>query len=81
MFGADLFTHKRLLPLFRQILGIEGFKPLDCVGEPEEIILAMQYARRRGEYLNEPAMQLFEAHFPASYDFVAIEQKIVTQAL
>ena len=41
MFGADLYAQKRLLPLFRRILGIEGFKPLDCVGEPEEMILAM----------------------------------------
>ena len=44
MFGADLYADTRLLPLFRRILGIEGFKPLDCVGEPEEMILAMHHA-------------------------------------
>jgi len=48
IFGADLFTHTRLLPLFRRILGVEGFKPLDCVGVAEEMILAMHYASRRG---------------------------------
>ena len=41
MFGADLYADARLLPLFKSILGIEGTKPLDCVGEPEEMILAM----------------------------------------
>ncbi len=77
IFGGDLFTYKRLLPLFRQILGIEGFKPLDCVGEPEEMILAMHYASRRGEYTDEPAMQAFEKHFPASYNFEEIERNMI----
>lgn len=78
MFGADLYTKKRLLPLVRRILGIEGFKPLDCVGEPEEMILAMHYASRNKEYACEPAMKLFEEHFPSNYDFEALEKKVFT---
>ncbi len=76
MFGADLYAKKHLLPLIRQILGIEGFKPLDCVGEPEEMILAMHLASERGEYATDPAMHLFEQHFPLSYDFDTIAQKV-----
>ncbi len=76
IFGANLYTKKRLLPLFKRILGLEGFKPLDCVGEPEEMILAMYYATRRKEYEGELAIQLFEKHFPPSYDFNALEQKV-----
>lgn len=76
MFEADLYAKKRLLPIIRRILGIEGFKPLDCVGEPEEMILAMRYASERGEYAGEPAMQLFEMEFPASYDFASLEPKV-----
>ncbi len=49
IFGSNLYTKKRLLPFFKRILGIEGFKPLDCVGEPEEMILAMHYAAKRKE--------------------------------
>lgn len=75
IFGADLYAHKRLLPLFRRILGLEGFKPFDCVGEPEEMILAMHYARLRKEYNGTRAMKLFEAHFPSSNDFAILEQK------
>lgn len=71
MFGADLYAKKRLLPLVRRILDIEGFKPLDCVGEPEEMILAMHMAARRGEYTGEPAMQLFEEHFPPGFRTLA----------
>jgi hypothetical protein len=76
IFGADLYARRRLLPFFRRILGIEGFKPLDCVGEPEEMILAMHYASRSGEYAGEPALQLFEEHFPSTYDFKKLEQKV-----
>jgi hypothetical protein len=78
IFGADLYAKKRLLSLFRRILGIEGFKPLDCVGEAEEMILAMHYAARRKEYSGEPAMQLFEEHFPSGYDFNKIVRKVFT---
>lgn len=78
MFGGDLFTSKRLLPLFRRILGIEGFKPLDCVGEPEEMILAMHYAASRKEYAGEPAIELFQKHFPPSSDFDAMARKVFT---
>lgn len=79
IFGADLYTHERLLPLVKRILGTEGFKPLDCVGEPEEMILAMHYGERSKEYIGEPAIELFLEHFPASYDFAELERKVFLQ--
>lgn len=80
IFGTDLYARRGRLPLIRQILGLEGFKPLDCVGEPEEMILAMHYAGKRGEYKGEPAMRLFERHFPENYDFAEIERKVLPSA-
>ena len=79
MFGSNLYTNKKLLPLFKRILGTEGFKPLDCVGEPEEMILAMHYASLKKEYSDEPAMQLFEEHFKSGYDFDEIEKRVFTK--
>jgi hypothetical protein len=76
IFGANLYAKKGLLPLFKRILGIEGFKPLDCVGEPEEMILAMHYAAQRQEYSGELAMQVFEEHFPAGYNFAKLEERV-----
>ena len=75
IFGADLYEKKRLLRSIRRILGIEGFKPLDCVGEPEEMILAMHMASKGKEYEGELAMQLFEKHF-SNYDFGKIEKSV-----
>ncbi len=77
IFGADLYTKKYLLSFHKRILGLEGFKPLDCVGEPEEMILAMHYASIRNEYAGEPAMQLFENNF-AKYDYNEIKKKVFT---
>ena len=76
MFGADLYAKRRHLRLFRKILGIEGFKPLDCVGEPEEMILAMHYASLRKEYAREPAMRLFQKHF-SNLNFKEIERRVL----
>ena len=78
IFGADLYTKRHHLRLFRRILGIEGFKPLDCVGEPEEMILAMHYAANGKEYAGEPAMKFFEEHFPPNYNFDELAQKVFT---
>jgi hypothetical protein len=76
IFGADLYNKKRLLRLIRRILGLEGFKPLDCVGEPEEMILAMHYASQGLEYSGELAMNNFEQHFPAEYNYKELELKV-----
>jgi len=58
--GKDLFADPSLMPIFRRLLGIEGFKPMDCVGEPEEMIVALHLARERGEYRDEPIMALID---------------------
>ncbi len=76
MFGADLYADPKRIQMIKRILGIEGFKPLDCVGEPEEMILAMHYASRRGDYAGEPAMRMFEEQFPTDYDFDEIEGRV-----
>lgn len=78
MFGTNLYKKRHHLRLFKRILGIEGFKPFDCVGEPEEMILAMHYATKCKEYTGEPAIKLFEKYFPSSYNFKEIEQKVFT---
>lgn len=77
IFGGNLYTNKNLLPLFKRILGLEGFKPLDCVGEPEEMVLAMHYASLRDNYAGEIAMEVFKENFSADYDFKSIEERVL----
>ncbi len=76
IFGANLYTKMGLLPKFKRILGIEGTKPLDCVGEPEEMILAMHLASKRGEYTGDKMMTMFEEHFHPGYDFAGLMERV-----
>lgn len=76
IFGGNIFTRKNKLSFIKRTLGIEGFKPLDCVGEPEEMILAMHYAARTGDYDTDTAICMFREHFPETYDFAPLEKSV-----
>jgi len=78
IFGENLYAKESLLPLFKRILGIEGSKPFDCVGVPEEMILAMHYASLRGEYTHEPVMKFFEEYYLSNYDFDTLAESMFT---
>jgi UDP-N-acetylmuramoylalanine--D-glutamate ligase len=45
IFGRNLFDKEGLLPLFRDILGIGGMKPFDCVGTFDEAQVAFCMAK------------------------------------
>lgn len=83
--GKNLLLDPQLEPMYKQLLGIEGDKPLDCVGEVKESREAMHLAEQmypelRGKYTYE---------LPDSYDFRALGThempeeiyKLFTQAL
>jgi hypothetical protein len=57
--GNNCFADASLLPTYRELLGIEGMKPLECVGTPEETRAAFLLAHRRGDAADAPAMQMF----------------------
>ncbi len=59
MFGGNLFEDEALLPLFRELLGLEGHKPFECVGTPEETAAAFIMAHNRGELEDAAAMKMF----------------------
>ncbi len=59
MFEKNLFADTNLLPLFRELMGLEAVKPFECVGTPEETKLAFLLAHKRGEYEDDPVMKLF----------------------
>jgi hypothetical protein len=61
MFGRNLFDNPDLLPLYRELLGIEKFKPFECVGTPEETKAAFLLAEKRGDFNDSPVMKMFEA--------------------
>lgn len=60
IFGKNLFDEESLQPFFRQLLGLEGFKPFECVGTPEETTAAFLLAEERGDLNDSKAMQVFK---------------------
>lgn len=58
IFGSILFEDESLAPLYRQLLSIEGFKPFECVGTPEETLAAFALAHERGELQETPIMRM-----------------------
>lgn len=41
IFGQELYENKALIPLYKELLGIDGIKPFECVGTNEEVTYAM----------------------------------------
>jgi hypothetical protein len=42
------------------LLGVVDIKPFDCVGTPEEVIVAFYLASKQGEYRDDVVMEFFE---------------------
>lgn len=63
--GKNLLLDPALEPLYRQLLGIEGGKPLDCVGEIKESRSAMREAQKIYPELTEK----YQFTLPDDYDF------------
>jgi hypothetical protein len=64
--GKNLLLDPALEPTYRQLLGIEGDKPLECVGEIKESRAAMRLAQR-----TYPELSKYNFELPEDYDFRA----------
>jgi len=59
IFEKNIFENASTIPLFKQLLGLEGFKPFECVGTPEETKEAFEMIKARGEFDDTPVMQMY----------------------
>lgn len=59
IFGGDCFSEPALQTTYRELLGVEGTKPFECVGTPRETAAAFLLAKKRGDLDSTPAMQMF----------------------
>lgn len=65
--GRNMLTDSSTEPLYRQLLGTEGDKPLDCVGEIQESRAAMRLAQKV-----YPELSHYKFELPDSYDYKAL---------
>jgi hypothetical protein len=69
MVGKNLFNEEHLLITYRELLGLQGIKPFECVGTPEETKAALWLTKEKGEFADTLVMKMFEiAEFFQSHD-------------
>ncbi len=79
MLGKNLYADEKLIPLFRELLGVAGFKPFECVGTPEEARVACCMAQERGEYTGDVVMSMFERDvLPSMQNIDELKQHVFT---
>lgn len=61
IFGRNLFADASLWPLYEELLGLQRFKPFECVGTPEETKEALRLAQKRGDFAETIIMQKFSS--------------------
>jgi len=76
IFGKNLYDNQSLLSLTKELLGIEAFKPFECVGTPEETKLAMYYACKSGNYKNTAIMKFFQKDLLDKLSIQKLEQDV-----
>ncbi|HCM52036.1 TPA: hypothetical protein DIS56_02795 [Candidatus Saccharibacteria bacterium] len=69
LWGKNLLLDPSLEPIYRQLLGIEGDKPLDCVGEIKEARTAMELAKKQ-----YPELEKYRYELPTDYDYRALSE-------
>lgn len=81
IFGKDLYADHKLIPLFKELLGMENIKPFECVGTPEETAAAMFLALQRGYSAESPVLTMFKnEHLPTVPDIDALVQAALRDA-
>jgi len=57
IFGENYFNKQSLVSTYKQLLGIEGVKPFECVGTSEEAIVALSLVHERGAFEDSSIMK------------------------
>ena len=65
IFGADLLADETQLPGYKELLGLDGHKPFECVGEVEESVVALALLRDNPEWAGASVVTALSAALPA----------------
>ncbi|MBY8872512.1 hypothetical protein K7640_11775 [Micromonospora sp. PLK6-60] len=64
IFGGDLLADETQLPGYRELLGVDGHKPFECVGEVEESVVALSLLAEQPEWRDAPVVRALAAAVP-----------------
>ena len=78
IFGRDLFADPAQIPGFLELLGIDGHKPFECVGEVEESLVALTLISEQEQWRDAPVLQALQAAVPGSAWITASRDDVLT---
>lgn len=64
IFGTDLLADPAQEAGYRELLGIDGHKPFECVGEVEESVVALGLLAEQDQWRTAPVVQALRAAVP-----------------
>lgn len=76
IWGKNLFSDPSLKHTYKNLLGIVGDKPLDCVGEVKESRAAMHLAQKL-----YPELLKYKFELPSSYNYKSLESSSMPDAI
>lgn len=77
IFGKNLLDDPSLISLYRELIGIEAFKPFECVGTPEETATALALNHLEGDYAQDAVMRELIPDLPNQEQALAQEQALL----
>lgn len=66
IFGRNLLDDPAQLPGYRELLGIDGHKPFECVGEVEECVVALGMLAEQPSWSGAAVVEALKAELPQS---------------
>lgn len=57
IFGGDLLADPAQVPGYRELLGVDGHKPFECVGEVEESVVALSLLAEQEQWRDAPVVR------------------------
>jgi len=76
IFGKNLLAELQYEHSFRELTGLAGQKPWECVGEIEEAAACLYQLTQRPEWQNEPVVSALKAELHAQYGSARLESAL-----
>ncbi|MGC4896152.1 hypothetical protein [Micromonospora sp. DT31] len=64
IFGGDLLADASQVPGYRELLGVDGHKPFECVGEVAESVVALSLLAQQDQWRDAPVVRALVAALP-----------------
>ncbi|MEV5447327.1 RDD family protein, partial [Streptomyces sp. NPDC052644] len=80
IFGGDLLADETQIPGYRELLGVDGHKPFECVGEVEESVVALSLLAAQDQWRDAPVVRALVDAVPAAAWSTAATSDVFTPA-